>query len=52
MLKVKTGIIRMVAGRRCLGIELMMERVLKRRGKRGTRYQNVKLKAKNRVCLE
>jgi hypothetical protein len=48
MLKVKTGITRMVAGRRCLGIELMMERVLRRREKRGTRYQNVKLRRKNK----
>jgi hypothetical protein len=30
----------------------MTGRVLKKRVKRGTRYQNVKLKVKNRICLE
>jgi hypothetical protein len=30
----------------------MMEKGLNARVKRGTRYQNVKLKVKNRICLE
>jgi hypothetical protein len=35
-------------GKKCLGTELMMAKALKRRVRKGTRYQNVKLKVKNK----
>ncbi len=52
MLKVKIGITRTEDGKLLLEIAQMTGRVLKKRVKRGTRYQNVKLKVKNRICLE
>ena len=48
MLKVKIGTTRTEDGKVWLGIVQMMEKGLKVRVKKGTRYQNVKLKVKNK----
>ena len=52
MLKVKIGTTRTEDGKLSSVTEQMMEKGLNVRVKRGTRYPSVKLKRKNKICLE